>query len=185
MNHFSILQASKVLKEGGIIAYPTEAVFGLGCDPTNLRAIRKILTLKKRSPNKGLILIAANFDQLQPYLGEIDSVIFDRVMQSWPGPVTWLLPVNPHAPKLLHGQYDLQAVRVSNFPLVQDLCNAFGGAIVSTSANQASRPPARNSLQVRLRLGRRVDYILDASVGELKQPSTIKNALTGEVIRLG
>lgn len=185
MNKLAIQQAASILHEGGVIAYPTEAVFGLGCDPLNENALKKLLEIKKRPPYKGLILVASSFSQLHPFVGEIDAKIFDSISQSWPGPTTWLLPTNPHAPKLLRGKYHLQAVRVSAHPIVKKLCDAFGGAIVSTSANYSNRPPARTALAARVRFNDKVNFIVNASVGELKSPSEIKNAITGEVIRPG
>ena len=183
MNFFSIKIATKTLEQGGIIAYPTEAVFGLGCDPLDEQALEKLLQIKRRSPQKGLILIASDYHQLLPFLGDIDTASFNRVMESWPGATTWLLPANPLASSLLRGNSELQAVRVSKHPVVKALCDAFGGAIVSTSANTNKRPPARSALAVRAQFGDKIDYIIQANVGELKKPSVIKNAMTGEIIR--
>jgi len=173
------------LKSGGIIAYPTEAVFGLGCDPMDEKATRKLLLLKNRSEQKGLILVAANFAQLQPYLTTLSPVLFDKVTQSWPGPINWLLPVNPSSPKYLRGKFNLQAVRISNHPIVQALCNAFGGAIVSTSANTSRRPAAKTALQVRSYFTNQLDYIVNETVGDQKTPCEIRNSLTDRIIRPG
>jgi L-threonylcarbamoyladenylate synthase len=183
LNKFAIHQAANILQEGGIIAYPTEAVFGLGCDPLNENALEKLLSIKNRPAHKGLIIVASDFYQLQPFLKEIDTSIFDRIIQSWPGPTTWLLPANPQAPKLLRGKHHMQAVRVSAHPTVKALCETFGGAIVSTSANYSKRPPARSALATRIRFDKKVDFIINAHVGELKSPSEIKNAITGDIIR--
>lgn len=183
MNKFAIHQAASILQEGGIIAYPTEAVFGLGCDPLNEKALEKLLQIKNRPAHKGLIIVASHFEQLSPFLKEIDPPIFDRVMQQWPGPTTWLLPANPKAPKLLRGKFHMQAVRISSHPTVKALCETFGGAIVSTSANYSNRPPARSAIKVRMQFKQHIDFVVNASVGELKSPSEIKNAITGDIIR--
>ena len=185
MNHLLLQKTIKLLQQGGIIAYPTEAVFGLGCDPLNEAAVHKILTIKNRSIKKGLILIAADFHQLQPYLAELPAELFDRVMQTWPGPTTWLLPVNINAPAYLRGKHSLQAVRVSNHPVVREICNAFGSAIVSTSANLSNRPPARTALQVRLHFQNQIDLIINQKTGKQREPCEIKNALTNTVVRQG
>lgn len=171
------------MQQGGVIAYPTEAVFGLGCDPLNLDAVNKIISLKRRSVTKGLILVASDFAQLQPFLKPVDPAVFNRIMKTWPGPTTWLLPANEKAPKILRGKYSFQAVRISAHPVVKQLCDYFGGAIVSTSANFSNRPSARNALAVRKIFHTQLDYIIDEKVGELKNPSEIKNAITGETIR--
>ncbi len=175
--------AIKTLRQGGIIAYPTEAVFGLGCDPTNAQAVEKLLRVKQRSVHKGLILVAAEFSQLEPFISELSSSLYNKIMQSWPGPVNWLLPANPLAPDYLRGKHELQAVRVSNHPVVQTLCRQFGGAIVSTSANQSKHPPAKTALQTRLRFNNKIDYVLAGTTGKLNQPCEIRNGLNNQIIR--
>lgn len=183
MNNFAIKKAYIALQHGGIIAYPTEAVYGLGCDPLNQDALKRLLKLKHRSPSKGLILVASDFAQLEPFLKPVTPEIFNRVMKSWPGPTTWLLPANEQAPKILRGKYTMQAVRISAHPLVEKLCNYYGSAIVSTSANLSGRPAARNALTVRKIFNGQIDFVISNSIGELKNPSEIKNAITGETIR--
>jgi len=185
MNRINITKAVNALKSGGVIAYPTEAVFGLGCDPMDEKAARKLLALKNRPEHKGLILVAANFTQLQPYLTTLSPALFDKVMQSWPGPINWLLPVNPSSPKYLRGKFHLQAVRVSNHPVVQALCNKFGGAIISTSANTSRRPAAKTVLQVRRYFTNQLDYVVNETVGDQKIPCEIRNSLTDHIMRSG
>ena len=183
MNRVNIRKAANALSAGGVIAYPTEAVFGLGCDPLNEDAISQLLTLKKRPSHKGLILVASNFSQLEPYLAPIPVTLFDKVMATWPGPTNWLLPANPASPWLLCGKFQLQAVRISNHPAVQSLCNAFGGAIVSTSANISRRPAAKTNLQVRSYFTNRLDYVLNEKIGDQITPCEIRNGLDGRIIR--
>ncbi len=182
---FSLKKASKILHQGGIIAYPTEAVFGLGCDPLNANAVHKVLILKQRSISKGLILVAADFSQLRPFLAPVSPLLYARIMQRWPGPTTWLLPANKKAPGYLRGNSNLQAVRVTAHPIVKQLCDSFGGAIVSTSANISKRPAARNVLSVKHYFHNKVDLIINGKTGELNQPSEIVNAMTGQIIRPG
>ena len=183
MNIFNIKKASAILNQGGVIAYPTEAVFGLGCDPMNAQAVAKLLHLKKRTIEKGLILVAADYEQLEPFIGNIPTPLFNKIMESWPGPTNWLLPPNSSAPKYLRGEHPLQAVRISESPIIQALCRHFGGAIISTSANLSHRPPAKNALQTRLRFKKQIDYILNEPVGEEKQPCEIRNGLNNQIIR--
>jgi len=168
---------------GGVIAYPTESVYGLGCDPTDGAAVMRLLAIKRRSVKLGLILIAADFAQLQPYIGTIDRVTLARVARSWPGPVTWLLPAAEETPAWLCGVHDTIAVRVTAHPLAAALCAAAGHPLVSTSANRHREPPARTALQVRRRLGADIDLILNGHVGTLQRPTEIRDARTGRIVR--
>lgn len=175
-------RAAGVLRRGGIIAYPTEAVYGLGCDPLNREAVERLLAIKQRPVEKGLILIAARFEQLSPFLEAQPPEIQRQLDASWPGPVTWLVPANPATPVWLRGRHPSLAVRVTAHPLAAAICEAFGGPIVSTSANPAGRPPARSALQALLRCPG-VDLILHGATGPLAQPTPIRDAVTGKVLR--
>jgi L-threonylcarbamoyladenylate synthase len=182
---FHIREAARVLRAGGLIAYPTEAVYGLGCDPLNPYAVERLLQLKRRSWQKGLILIAAGIDQLQPYIQSVPPSYQVRLEASWPGPTTWLVPASKECPLWIRGSHQTVAVRVTAHPLVRQLCHAFGGAIVSTSANPAGRMPARSAYRVLRDLGREVDYCLYGEVGGAERPTAIRDLLSGEVIRSG
>lgn len=183
MSSQQINTAVKALQQGGVIAYPTEAVYGLGCDPRNLQAVERLLSLKQRSPDKGLILIAAEYEQLAPYLADIDSSRKAEIFSTWPGPVTWLWPAKPTVSSLLRGIHETIAVRVTAHSLAAALCRAFGGPIVSTSANLSGQLPTRNSEQVYEQFGDQLDYVLVGQVGGLSSPSQIRDALTGIIIR--
>ena len=181
-----INQAVKVLQQEGIIAYPTEAVYGLGCDPENIATIQKLLALKQREKEKGLILIAANFDQLRPYLKSLDEDIEKKLLASWSDQqkaITWLVPVKEEVSDYLKGQFDTLAVRVSHHPIVKDLCEAFGGAIVSTSANISTHEAARTSKEVKEIFQDKIDFIVEGETDITAQPSEIRDALTDKVIR--
>lgn len=179
----NIQQAVEILKQGGVIAYPTEAVYGLGCDPLNEEAVNRIIELKGRDAAKGLILIAASFSQLEPYLVKLDQQTQQLLLDSWPGPVTWIVPASDSVSNSLRGKHTSLAVRVTDHPLVQELCNCFGGAIVSTSANPAGEEPARNATEVKNYFDNRLDYILEGETGGLDKPTEIRDAITKEVIR--
>jgi L-threonylcarbamoyladenylate synthase len=176
-------EAVRRLRAGGVIAYPTEAVFGLGCDPLDGEAVLRLLAFKRRPWEKGLILIASDFAQLEPFLLPLSGEDKERVLANWPGPVTWLLPARPEVPRWLRGSHDTIAVRVSDHPLVVALCRAFGGALVSTSANLAGKRPARSVLAVRRQFGARLDYILYGPLGGRTRPSAIRDLESGRVIR--
>lgn len=172
-----------MLHAGGLIAYPTEAVYGLGCDPMNQGAVQRLLRLKQRPWQKGVILIAASIEQLQPYIQPIDPACQCKLDATWPGPNTWLIPASDDCPEWIRGSHTTVAVRVTAHPLVRGLCHAFGGAIVSTSANHAGKPPARSPLQVMQALGAEVDYCLHGALGGQSNPTAIRDLLTGQLLR--
>lgn len=175
--------AARIIANGGVIAYPTEAVYGLGCDPWNQAAVLRVLAIKHRDPGKGLILIAADPTQLSPFIATLPPRRMQEILASWPGPNTWVMPVRPGTPAWLTGRFDTLAVRVTAHPLAAGLCRAWGGAIVSTSANLADRPPARSVLAVRRGLPARLDLILTGACGGAQRPSTIRDGRTGRVLR--
>ncbi|MGK0673490.1 MAG: Sua5/YciO/YrdC/YwlC family protein [Halothiobacillaceae bacterium] len=175
--------AAHWLRTGGIVAYPTEAVYGLGCAPTRTDALRKLLELKRRPWHKGLILIAARPIQLEPFLVPLDTERVERAHARWPGPTTWLWPAQPWVSPLLRGEHRTLAVRVPGHPLARALCDAFGGAVVSTSANRAGQTPARSALEVRRKLGHRGLFILSGPVDRKARPSRIIDIYSGRVLR--
>ncbi|SES71804.1 L-threonylcarbamoyladenylate synthase [Thorsellia anophelis] len=180
----TVLEAAQALALGHLLAYPTEAVFGLGCDPDNEQAVLSLYHLKQRSLKKGLILIASSFEQLQPYI-ELDAmsqIQLEAVTQTWPGPYTWVMPSKNTTPHYLRGEFDTIAVRVSAHPIVNKLCQHFGKPIVSTSANISGYEPARNAEEVFEQFGQSV-VICEGNVGGLGKPTTIRDAITGEIFR--
>ncbi len=183
MSRWRLREAARCVAQGGVIAYPTEAVYGLGCDPMNWFAVERILALKGRTAEKGLILIAADFQQLLPYVVPLTETEMRPLHASWPGPTTWLLPANPDSPPWLQGQHETLAVRVTAHPLAAALCRACASPLVSTSANLSGQPAARNALQVRTRLRGQVDLILAGEVGTERSSSAIRDAASGRTIR--
>ena len=175
--------ACHALASGGVIAYPTEGVWGLGCEPLNDKACRRVLSLKRRAAHKGVILIASEFAQVEPFLAELPRAKLKPVLASWPGPVTWLLPAASWVPKHLTGGRDTLAVRVTAHPLAGALCTRYGGPIVSTSANASGRAPALTMLQVQRQFGARVDYVLAGDVGGLDRPTQIRDLASGKTVR--
>jgi L-threonylcarbamoyladenylate synthase len=185
VNFWQLKQAARSLNAGGLIAYPTEAVYGLGCDPLNAQAVMRLLSLKQRDVAKGLILIAADITQLAPYIDVPSVDIQAKLDASWPGPVTWLLTPRPHVPQWLTGAHDRIAVRVTAHPVASALCQAFGGAIVSTSANPSNLSPARNPLTVRRYFDGHINIIVHGSLGSHGKPTIIRDALTDRILRPG
>ena len=156
--------AARVVREGGVIAYPTEAVWGLGCDPWNEDAVYRLLALKARPVEKGLIVVAANIHQLDFLLEDLPDVWLDRLAGTWPGPNTWLVPHQERLPEWVTGVHDSVAVRVTDHPLVQELCH-LTGPLISTSANPAGRPAARTRLRVEQYFHDELDAILGGGGG--------------------
>ncbi|HEX7028734.1 MAG TPA: Sua5/YciO/YrdC/YwlC family protein [Gammaproteobacteria bacterium] len=173
-----------ILHRGGIIAYPTEAVYGLGCDPDNEVAVLRLLEIKQRPLEKGLILIAADPAQLEPYIVPSVFAQYPDVLASWPGPNTWLLPCKADTPLWLKGIHDTLAVRITAHPLCADLCRAFGKPLVSTSANPNGFEPARTAAEVRSMFSdNQLDLVVEGETGGLATVSSIRDARTGRQIR--
>jgi L-threonylcarbamoyladenylate synthase len=183
MRRLALRHAARIVRGGGVIAYPTEAVFGLGCLPRARGAVARVLAIKRRSWRKGLILIAANLAQLERYVELPPEPRRSEVLGSWPGPNTWILDARPDAPAWITGGRSSVAVRVTAHALARDLCLAVGEALVSTSANVSRRPPHRQLLKLRRDLGRQVDYVLAGALGGLAQPTVIRDGRSGRVLR--
>ncbi len=178
-------EAAQCLHEGKIIAYPTEALFSLGCDPGNEAAVRQLLALKGRPATAGLILIADRFERFDPYIKPVSEALLRRAGSSWPGPVSWLFPRADSVPGWLAGDHDTVAIRLTAHPVCRALCAAFEGAIVSTSANLSSAEPARNAGQVEEYFGSSLGGIVEGVLGEDEKPSEIRDLVSGAVLRSG
>ncbi len=183
MSRWHLRTARGILRAGGVIAYPTEAVYGLGCAPLDGRAVARLLYLKQRSVEKGLLLIAAAFEQVAPLVEEPSPQMLARLEATWPGFTTWILPARPGVPRWLTGQHAGLAVRVTAHPVAAALCRYFGGPLISTSANPGGLPPARNMLKVRGYFADALDYIVPGAVGGEARPSEIRDACSGAVLR--
>jgi L-threonylcarbamoyladenylate synthase len=179
-----IREAVRQLAAGGIVACPTETVYGLGCDPFNGLAVLHLLSLKQRSMEQGLILIASRLSQLEPLLLPLNPAIRKRLSGTPVKPVTWVLPCLPEIPAWLRGKHNSLAVRVTAHPVAANLCSAWGGPLVSTSANIHGRQPTNNSLLVRKAFDKQLDYILHGPRGS-NIASEIRNGITGAVLRSG
>lgn len=178
------LQAAvTALSLGGVVACPTEAVWGLSCDPENEDAVSRVLELKDRPVGKGLILVAASEAQVEFLLSELSAEQRQTLSDSWPGPATWLLPHGGLVPSWVCGSHATVAVRVSGHPAVSALCAAWGGPLVSTSANPAGARPARELYQVRRYFGFGLDYLLPGRVGVAQRPTGIRDLFSGQIIR--
>ncbi len=184
VSSWRVQQAAREVRAGAVIAYPTEAVWGLGCDPWNEEAVDRLLAIKSRSVDKGLILIADNIRQFDFLFEDFPQDWLDRMASTWPGPNTWLVPHRELLPQWITGVHDTVALRVSNHPQVRELCTLVG-PLISTSANPQGRPAARTRLRVEQYFRGQLDLVLGGSLGGRRNPSVIRDLISGEVVRPG
>jgi L-threonylcarbamoyladenylate synthase len=181
VNSWHLSQAVRCIRSGGVLAYPTEAVWGLGCDPRDDDAIARILELKDRPWQKGLVMVASSLEQLHDWIKPLSADDLNQIWPTWPGPVTWVLPCHEQVSQMLRGEHNSLAVRLTDHPLVRQLCDEVG-PLVSTSANPAGKEPARDAFRVRQYFADELDYILPGALGGRAQPSEIRT-LTGQRLR--
>lgn len=187
MQKLNASEAKKLILDGGLIAYPTEAVYGLGCDPDNLSSLERLLKLKQRPWQKGLILVAANIEQLFDYI-DISHLSKDELafaQSKWPGPFTFVMPAQSYISSKLKGNFDSIAVRVSAHPVVKEICLTIGKPLVSTSANLTGKVPAMTENEIECQFTDLLDGFIEGDLGKQTQPSTIIDAKTGNILRQG
>ena len=178
-----LLQCVAALNAGEVVAYPTEAVWGLGCDPSNAHAVEKILNLKNRVWSKGLILVAASIEQFDYLIHDCSEEQKAKLSETWPGHNTWLVEHKGRVSPWVCGQHKTVALRVSQHPIVKALCEQFGGPIVSTSANPQGLRPATSMMSARRYFSNRGVHFSPGNIGNAKSPSVIRMLSTGEKIR--
>lgn len=180
---FLLARAADILRKGGIISYPTEAVYGLGGDPANPQAAERIFSLKQRDERKGVILLAADRIQLEPWIAPLSVSDWVEIETVWPGPFTWVLPARPGTPDWITGGRDEVAVRISAHPVASALARAAGTAIISTSANPSGHRPARTPIIVRRYFGNRLDAQLTGPINPHANPTPIRHWPSGRWLR--
>lgn len=167
-------------KSGNVFAYPTEAVFGLGCDPDNKEAVYQLLSLKERPVEKGLILIASHFSQVEKYLKPLSE---EQIQFTQPSATTYIYPAFDSAPTWLTGDFNSLAIRITKHPLARELCNTLDSAIVSSSANISGKEPAKTTEEILIQFNHKISIILEGDLGKSQTPSTIRDSISGEIIR--
>ena len=178
----SIAHAADILLGGGVVTMPTEGVFGLSCMPDDEDALSRLLTIKRRDPAKGLILIGSSREQFLPWLADDAASIPNPKPKK---PTTWIVAAAPGVSPLLRGQHPSLAVRITQNPVAMAICDAVDSPLVSTSANIAGEPVARNRFVLRRKFGACVDYIVPGDCGPASGPSEIRDLKTGKVLRPG
>ena len=176
--------AAKQVHDGAVVAYPSEAVYGLGCDPWQEKAVQKILDLKQRPRNKGLIVLASSWQTCKQHIQPLPKDRLHTMLASWPGPHTWLLP-NKDFPAWITGNHNTVAIRVTAHPVAAKLCELAGGLLVSTSANQTGKTEMRSATDIQSLWGTQLAAIIEGETGDLEKPTTIQDALSGKMIRPG
>lgn len=176
-------KAVRTLRDGGVIAYPTEAVYGFGCDPFNSQAVFKLLSIKRRQPEKGVILVASDWHQIESLTQPIAPQLLSHIQSTWPGPNTWVFPASDLVPTWIRGHHETIALRISAHPVVHELCERFCGPIVSTSANIEGHPSKRDYRTCYIAFKDSVDYIFQGRCGGANNPSTIRDAITNQILR--
>jgi len=182
MNNWQIRDAVKLLNSGGIIAYPTESVFGLGCNPYNLKAVSRLLEIKQRPYTKGLILLVSDIKHALPLIQPLNREQLDQISQPSDRATTWLLNKDPHVSPLISGNHPKLAVRIATNPIAKQLCHSFGKPIISTSCNLSSKPMSTKTSEIRNKFLLKVDKILSGSCCQ-QSPSRIVDLETGKILR--
>jgi L-threonylcarbamoyladenylate synthase len=175
-------QIAQLLHAGGVIAYPTEGVFGLGCAPDDAEAVMHILNIKKRKLSAGLILVSPNLELLSPWIAPTGAEL-KQLQANTATPVTWIVTAHPDTPDWLTGGRDTLAVRITVHPVITGICNAAGMALVSTSANRTGRAPARTALAARKMLAKEVDMVVAGAICSAAGPTEIRVAQSDHVLR--
>lgn len=181
-SRFGLQRAAQICRTGGVIAYPTESVYGLGCDPLNETSVYRLLELKQRRVEKGLILISDNLHKLLPFI-DVNPQQQALLLQQQDRPTTWLVPASALTPLWIRGEHATVAVRITRHQVAAALCACLPWPIVSTSANPAKKPPARTALRIRQYFADQLDAIISAPVNIQGRPSVIRDLETGDILR--
>ena len=182
LKRWNIRYAARIIEQGGVIAYPTESVFGLGCDPDNPQALKKLLAIKNRPAEKGLIILISDLAQARPYIEPLSEQQIALINQQQERATTWLIPRKKSVSTLLCGHHARLAVRLTQHPIAQSICHYTGSALVSTSCNLAGRPEMTNARQVKSQMFTQVDFTVAGATGE-QSPSRIIDLLSGKLLR--
>lgn len=181
IKRLDVKQALDALRLGHVLAYPTEAVYGFGCDPFQGDAVERIVALKGRSFAKGLIILISDWPQLFPLIGDLPMSAFEMLEETWPGPTTWIFPKSTLVPQWLCGEHNSIAIRMTAHPVARQLCQL--GPIVSTSANYQGQSPARSLNEIDQLFAEDLDGVVLGELGLEQQPSAIYDVLTGTRLR--
>ena len=178
---FSIRHAAHIIKHGGIIAYPTDTIYGLGCDPYNQHAVEQINRIKLRPANKQFILLAGNIKQIKPLI--LINQQQEKLLSQKTEPTSWVVNASTAAPAWLIDEKNTLTIRISQHKDVKKLCHALGHAIISTSANPSGKTPAKNALKLHQYFHSSVDKIILSASTQTGKASKIIRLCDNHVIR--
>jgi L-threonylcarbamoyladenylate synthase len=184
MSPWALNRLAHALSAGAVIAYPTDTIWGFGCDPCNGLSVGRILEIKQRAVEKGLILLSSRLEYCEPFI-EIDDEQRKTLQQPREQPTTWLVKASPACPYWIRGDHPTVAIRMTDHPLLRELCPRLQMPLVSTSANRAGRPTARNQLQLRRQFGDELDFIVTGFETGGSRPSAIISLASGTTLRPG
>ncbi|MFV2031332.1 MAG: L-threonylcarbamoyladenylate synthase [Gammaproteobacteria bacterium] len=184
MSPWAIKRLGKAILQGAVIAYPTDTVWGLGCHPLLPHSVARILEIKQRPVEKGLILLASSLDLFEPYISDqLTSAQSMRLSETTDHPVTWLAPASAHCPVWIRGRFQNVAIRITPHPFIRALCAQIQSPIVSTSANRAGSAPVGHAWQARRHFIERVDFIVGGFESGTRRTSEIKSLESGQTLR--
>ena len=176
----TIEEAKSIIQAGGIIAYPTETTFGLGCDAFNKTALERLNAIKQRSKNKGFITLIHNYEQLKLLTPPLSETLMHPIRSKWPGPYTFVFPAHLNLPALLTGSRNSIAIRMSSHPIAHELSK--NAPITSTSANISTQKVLTTLKDIETTFNELIDGIIDVPPHNTP-PSRIIDAISGECFR--
>jgi L-threonylcarbamoyladenylate synthase len=184
MSPWALNRFAHAVSQGAIFGYPTDTVWGFGCHPLIASSVARILQIKNRSPAKGLILLSSKLEYCAAYVG-LDLEQLEPVQSSTDHPTTWLVPASRDCPLWIHGSFSSVAIRITNHPLMEFLCDRLKAPVISTSANRSGKATVRNAIQMRKQFGAELDFIVNGFATGSNRPSEIKSLLNGTTLRSG
>jgi L-threonylcarbamoyladenylate synthase len=181
-----VKHATRILRAGGVVVYPTETLYGLGADAGNAAALQRLVELKGREPGKPIAVLIGNVRMLGAVVADIPPLAEALMRRFWPGPLTIVLPARASLSPVLTGGGDGIGVRLSRHPMATALVRCLGQPVTAPSANPAGQPPPRRIEEARIYFGSRVDFYLDAGCLAGEPASTVVD-VRGElrVVRRG
>lgn len=182
MSPWALNRFVHTVSRGAIFGYPTDTVWGFGCHPLIASSVSRILQIKNRSPDKGLILLSSRIEYCSAYLG-VEADELESIRLPTERPTTWLVTASEFCPPWIHGIYPTVGIRITSHPLIQSICDGLQAPIVSTSANRRGKATARTSFQMRKQFSSELDFIVNGFATGSHQPSEIKSLTSGTILR--
>ncbi len=184
MSPWALNRYSHAVAHGAVFGYPTDTIWGFGCHPLIATAVARLLRIKNRDPARGLILLASRIEYCAAYI-DADARDLWSIHAPAAQPTTWLVAAGKSCPPWIRGNFPTVAIRITDHPLVLQLCDRLMAPIVSTSANRTGGATVRNALQMRRQFGAELDFIVGGFNPGSGRPSEIKSLSDGAIARSG